>query len=222
MCCPMAKIRVMIVDDEGLFRDALKMALASYSQVEVIGDACSGLEAIDLAAKLSPNVVLMDIEMGGGLNGIEAARKIQEVNPDTAIIILSMHREKQYVQSLFSGKVQKWSYLLKQTVGDTSALIRAIENCYAGLVVLDSSIVAGLVPEEHSPLKKLTKRQLEVLQFMASGDNNEAISEKLCISEKSVENYINVIYQQLTLDSQDGIQPRVKAALLFLKETGAM
>ena len=101
-------------------------------------------------------------------------------------------------------------------------MIRAIENCYAGLVVLDSSIVIGLVPEEYSPLKKLTKRQLEVLRFMASGDNNESISDKLCISEKSVENYINVIYQQLALDSQDGIQPRVKAALLFLKETGAM
>lgn len=215
------KIKVLIVDDEGLFRDALRMALSSYSQIEIVGTAASGLEAIDLAHRLCPDIILMDIEMPGELNGIEASRKIQEEKPDTGIIILSMHREKQYVKSLFSGKVQKWSYLLKQSVSDTAALIRAIENCHSGLVVLDSSIVVGLIPEKNSPLVKLTKRQLEVLQYIAAGDNNGTIGSRLSISEKSVENYINVIYQQLGFEAQDGIQPRVKAALLFLKETGA-
>ncbi len=216
------KIRVLLVDDEGLFRDALKMALSSYPFIEVVGIAGSGVESIELARKLSPDIILMDIEMPGELNGIEAARKIQEEKPETGIIILSMHREKQYVQSLFSGKVHKWSYLLKQSVNDTGALARAIENCHAGLVVLDSSIVTGLMPDKDSPLTKLTRRQLEVLQYMAVGDNNGTIGGKLSISEKSVENYINVIYQQLGLESQNGIQPRVKAALFFLKETGVL
>lgn len=217
-----AKIKVLLVDDEGLFRDALKMALSSYPQIEVVGTAASGLESIEAAHECCPDIILMDIEMPGELNGIEAAKKIQVEKPETGIIILSMHREKQYVQSLFSGKVRKWSYLLKQSVNDTSALARAIENCHAGLVVLDSSIVTGLIPEKNSPLTKLTRRQLEVLQYMAAGDNNGTIGGRLSISEKSVENYINVIYQQLGFESQDGIQPRVKAALLFLKETGAL
>lgn len=216
------KIRVLIADDEGLFRDALKMSLASYPQIEVAGTAANGFEAINLARQLSPDVILMDIEMGEEINGIEAARSIQEEKPNTGIIILSIHREKQYIQSLFSGKFQKCSYLLKQSVNDTAALIRAIENCHAGLVVLDPAIIGGLVPEKESRLKELTKRQVEVLQSIAAGDNNQTISEKLSISEKSVENYINVIYQQLGFESHDGIQPRVKAALFFLKETGAL
>ena len=109
--------------------------------------------------------------------------------------------------------------MLKQSLADLGALTRALEGAAAGLVVLDPELVMGLRPKPDTSVGSLRGRHLEVLELMAQGYNNGAIAEKLVLGQKSVENYINGIYQQLQINREDSIHPRVKAVLLFLQES---
>jgi DNA-binding NarL/FixJ family response regulator len=112
-----------------------------------------------------------------------------------------------------------WAYLLKQTVPDVETVLRAIEASRNGMVMLDPSVVDGLRPRKDSLLASLTQRQLEVLQLIAEGHNNASIAERLVLAEKSVETYINGIYQNLNVSGEPGIHPRVKAAMIFIEES---
>ena len=115
------------------------------------------------------------------------------------IVILSVHKDKEYITSLAKDEASGWSYLLKQSVGDTAALARAIEGSASGFVVLDKEVLNGLTPRQGSFVDRLTPRQQEVLSLMAQGFNNAAIAERLVLGSKSVENYISAIYQELSL-----------------------
>ena len=186
-------IKVMIVEDEGLFRDMLKISLSAFPQMEVVEAVANGDEALRAARELHPDVVLMDIELGCEPNGIETGHLIREESPKTGIVILSVHKDKEYISSLSLSEASGWSYLLKQSVGDTSALGRAIEGSASGFVVLDPEVVNGLRPRQGTFAARLTPRQQEVLSLMAQGYNNAAIAERLVLGHKSVENYINAI-----------------------------
>jgi DNA-binding NarL/FixJ family response regulator len=213
----MDKTRVMIVDDEALFRELLSRTLSAEPGLEVVGQAEEGESAIRLTKEVKPDVVLMDIELPGKLDGIEAALLIKEESPETGIVILSAHSDRRYVTSLPLEESGGWAYLLKQTVPDLAAVVRAIEGSRAGMVVLDPVVVANLRPRRGSAVARLTPRHQEVLELLAQGYNNATIAQRLTLSERSVETYINVIYQALSLTNEPDIHARVKATLLYLE-----
>lgn len=211
-------VKVMIVEDEGLFRDMLKISLSSVPNLDVVGAVGDGNAAIESASRLDPDVILMDIELGSDPNGINAGRAIKSENPDTGIVILSSHRERQYISLIAVEESSGWSYLLKQSVSDAGALARAIEGAASGLVVMDPAVVNSMKPRKGSITAGLTPRQQEVLTMMAQGYNNAAIAEKLVLGTKSVENYINAIYQELNLSHNGPLHPRVQAVLSYIRD----
>lgn len=217
----MSSIRVLVAEDEPLFRDMLRIALSAQPALEVVGVAADGETALKLGRELTPDVVLLDIELGRGPNGIQVAQSLRKELSQIGIVLLSNHRDKQYLASLRQNDAGGWSYLLKRSVSDASTLARAIEGVYRGLMVLDPAVALGLHPREGSRLARLTPRQLEVLGLMAQGYNNAAIAEQLVLSEKSVENYINAIYQELNIfRTEEPVHPRVRAVLAYLQESG--
>ena len=135
------------------------------------------------------------------------------------IVILSSHRERQYLGLISSEESSGWSYLLKQSVSDAGALARAIEGAASGLVVMDPTVVNSMKPGKGSLTAGLTPGQQEVLTMMAQGYNNAAIAEKLVLGTKSVENYINAIYQELNLSHNGPLHPRVQAVLSYIRDS---
>ena len=215
----MVKTRLVVVDDEPLFRELLCRTLSTEPGMDVVGTAGDGETAIRLASQEKPDVVIMDIELPGKLDGIEAALQIKKERPQTGIVILSAHSERRYITSLPLEDIQGWAYLLKQTAPDLAAVVRAIEGSKAGMVVLDPSVVAGLRPRQGSVVARLNPRHQEVLELIAQGYNNAAIAQLLKLSRKSVETYINAIYQELHLSHEQDIHARVKATLLYLESS---
>jgi DNA-binding NarL/FixJ family response regulator len=172
-----------------------------------------------MARDLSPDVIIMDIDLGKGPNGVEAGISIKEVCPAVGIVLLSAHKDKEYLSTIPADQSGGWSYLLKQSLADVGTLIRALQGAAAGLVVLDPELVMGLRPRPNTSVESLRGRYREVLELMAQGYSNAAIAEKLVLGEKSIENYINGIYQHLQISREDAIHPRVKAVLLYLKDS---
>ncbi len=215
----MDKTRIIIVDDEDLLRELLHRTLSAHPDLEVVGTASDGETAIHLAEIETPHVVLMDIELAGEMDGIEAAMKIKQQRPETGIVILSAHSDRRYITSLPIDEIPGWAYLLKQTVPDLETLTRAIHGSKAGMVVLDPMVVANLRPRKGSPVEKLTPRHQEVLELLAQGYNNATIAQKLSLAEKSVETYINTIYQELHLSREPGVHARVRATLIYLENS---
>jgi len=214
---PMQTTRLIVVDDEPLFRELLCRTLSAEQGLQVVGVAGDGETAIRLAKQEKPDVVIMDIELPGKLDGIEAALQIKKERPQTGIVILSVHSERRYVTSLPLETMQGWAYLLKQTAPDLATLVRAIQGSKAGMVVLDPAVVSNLRPKQGSALARLNPRHQEVLELLAQGYSNAAIAQLLNLSRKSVETYINAIYQELHLSHEQGIHARVKATLLYLE-----
>jgi len=215
----MDKTRVVIVDDEPLFRELLVRTLSAEAGLEVVAEADSGKTAIMLARETEPDVVIMDIELPGDMDGIEAALQIKKERPQTGVVILSAHGERRYVTSLPLEEIQGWAYLLKQTVPDVATIVRAIQGSKVGMVVLDPAVVAGLRPRQGSAVARLNPRHQEVLELLAQGYSNAAIASQLRLSRKSVETYINAIYQELHLSHEPDIHARVKATLLYLESS---
>ena len=215
----MQNVRILIVEDEGLFRDMLKISLSSIPNMEVVDAVSDGEAAIEAANRLKPDVVLLDMELGSEPNGISAGRSIKEVHDGIGMIVLSAHKEREYLNLITKEEYTGWSYLLKQTVSDASSLVRAIEGAAAGLVVMDPSVVNGMKPRPGSVTARLTPRQQEVLSMMAQGYNNSSIADKLVLGTKSVENYINAIYQELSLSHDGTLHPRVQAVLSYIRDS---
>lgn len=215
----MEKTRLIVVDDEALFREMLVRTLSAEPGLEVVGVAGDGETAVSLAMEKRPDVVLMDIELTGEMDGITAALEIKREMPKTGVVILSVHSERRYVTSLPLDEIQGWGYLLKQTVPDLATIVRTIEGSKAGMVVLDPAVVAGLRPKQGSAVARLNPRHQEVLELLAQGYSNAAIALQLRLSRKSVETYINAIYQELHLSHEPDIHARVKATLIYLESS---
>ena len=213
----MEKIRLIITEDEPLFRELLLRTLSTEPRMEVVGTAEDAETAIKLSREVKPDVAIMDIELPGEMDGIEAALIIKRERPETGIVILSVHSDHRYVSSLPLGDLGGWAYLLKQSVPDLSTLVRAIHGSKEGMMVLDPAVMAKLRPRQDSPVASLTPRLQEVLRLIAQGYNNAAIAERLVLSERSVEGYVKSIYQELHLSGEPEIHARVKAALTYLE-----
>ncbi|WP_324716743.1 response regulator transcription factor [Carboxydochorda subterranea] len=216
------RIRVVIVEDEGLYRDLLATALSRHPRIEVaraFGDAGSALEVVP---SLDPHVAILDIQLGGPFNGIHLGLRLRRDLPGLGVVLLSNHADPDFLMAVPQEELSGWSYLLKRSVGDLATLERAVEGSAAGLVVLDPQLTRGALAQRRGGPASLTPRQREIWALIAQGYTNTAIAEKLHLSPKSVENHINLLYQELDIDSADRtVHPRVKAVLRYLKEPRA-
>jgi DNA-binding NarL/FixJ family response regulator len=214
-------LNVVLVEDEPLYRDLLRIALDQRPDLKVVeayGDAETALEQIP---KVAPDVAMPDIDLGSRINGVQLGMMLRRNMPQLAIVLLSNHGDPEFVASLPEEVRGGWSYLLKKSVNDVDVLSRTISGAAMGLTVLDPQLVAGMRtrPKKQGLLSRLTPRQMDILELIAQGYSNAAIAERLVLAEKSVENQINLLYQQLEIDrSTSGVQPRVKAVLTYLDE----
>lgn len=193
-------IHILIADDHTLFRDGLKALFGSLPSTEVVGEAATGTEAVALAEKWQPDVVLMDIQMTG-LNGIEATRRIVQTSPHIGVIVVTMFEDDDSVFAAMRAGAR--GYVLKGA--DQEEMLRAIQAVARGEALFGPAIAARLqsyfaAPKPESPallFPDLTEREREVLAMLAQGANNGDIAQKLHISQKTVRNHCSNIFSKL-------------------------
>ncbi len=196
----MSKIRVLLVDDHAILRQGLRAILESAFDIEVVGEAGEGRDALCLVRELHPDVVLMDISMPG-MNGLTATRYIRENYPDVKVIILTQHDNLEYVKPLMDMGAS--GYVLKQNA-DVD-LINVVRAVYRGQTFVtpelaDALARARLEGEEYNdPLEKLTPREREVLILIALGHTNKEIADILMISPKTVDVHRTQLMKKLDL-----------------------
>lgn len=200
-----AVVRILLADDHTVMRAGLRLLLERHENFEVIGEAADGREAVQIAAEQKPAVVVMDVAMPH-LNGVEAARQILSKNPDTAIVMLSMHSDESYV--LRSLKAGARAYLLKDSA--EADLIAAIQAIIEGRSFFSPGVRALLKEDYIYRLQKfgaddtyelLTAREREVLQLVAEGRSNKEVASLLGLSLYTVETHRTHILQKLNLHS---------------------
>jgi len=193
----MSAVRVLIVDDHPIFRDGLRAAL-STGDIEVIGEAQNGTEAIAMAARLTPDVILMDLHIPGG-GGIAATQAITSLHPDIAILVLTMSDDEDTLLAALGAGAK--GYLLKGT--DRSELTRAIAGVAHGEAVFGAGIAARVLltlnsrDRDRPALPELTLREREVLVLVARGYTNVAIARHLVVSPKTIRNHVSNILTKL-------------------------
>ena len=216
-------VRVLLADDHRLFREGVASLLARVDDVELVGEAATGEEAIRLATELAPDVVLMDLNMPE-VGGIEATRAIVAHNPAIGIIVVTMLEDDESVFAALEAGAQ--GYVLKDA--DRGDLLRAIRAVARGEALIGAKLakrVLGRVsrssaaapltmeaPAPSPPLDRLTPRELEVLDLIASGMRNRDIAAELVITEKTVGNHISSIFTKLDVDDRVGAVLLARAA----------
>ena len=208
----MDKIGVLIVDDHAVVRQGLRTLLELHDEIKVVGEAANGVEAVEQARQLLPDLVLMDLLMPE-MDGIEATRRIRALSPATKVIILTSFAEDHNVFPSIKAGAQ--GYLLKNV--SPPDLVRAILAAHGGEVQLDPEIAKKLMEEfSAKPAKpaasELTERELEVLRLIARGLNNRDIAGELVLSEKTVKTHVSNILSKLHLSD------RTQAAIYALRE----
>lgn len=214
------KTTLVIVEDEGLYRDLLTLALSRFEHLEVVGDFADGDVALREIPQLAPDVAILDIQLKGSMHGVGLGLKLRRLLPRMSIVLLSNHQDPELLSNLPPEMAGGWSYLLKKSIDNVGILMRALEAAHSGLVTIDPHLVRPRRRHRSGPLGHLTSRQWDVLELIAQGYTNAAIAERLFLTEKSVENQINILYQQLSIDrSNSAVQPRVTAVLKYLETT---
>jgi NarL family two-component system response regulator LiaR len=201
-------IQVLLVDDHRVVRQGLRMFLSLDPEIEVVGEAANGEEALKLVGQLQPDVVLMDLLMPV-MDGIESTKKIRKKFPDTEVIALtSVLEDASVVGAVRAGAI---GYLLKDT--DADELCQAIKSAAAGQVQLDPKAAERLMREIRAPEspEKLTDREVEVLRLVAVGKANKEIANELFISETTVKTHVSNILMKL------GVPSRTQAALYAVR-----
>ncbi len=218
-------IRLVLADDHYLVREGVRRLLETRPEFEVVA-VCDDLTSLLAAVESErPDVVVTDIRMPPAETdeGIQAAERLRETNPDLGVVVLSQYAEPKYVLALLDGGSGGRAYLLKERVDDLEQLAGAIHAVADGGSVIDSKVVEGLVAEtargEESPLAQLTARERDVLREMAEGKNNAAIAEALVLTERSVQKVIHSIFLKLDLTWEAAVHKRVKAVILYLAES---
>ena len=215
----MSKIRVLLVEDHGLVRAGLRALLAAMPDIEVVGEARDGNEALRLVEQLHPDLVLMDISMPG-MDGLAATRKISQLDPRPKVLILSMHAERAYVREAFVAGAS--GYLLKDS--ESTELALAVSALARGQGWISPAVAAGVIadvanrpgePEERPGLHELTPRQREVLQLIAEGHSTKQIARRLELSVKTVETHRGQIMARLDIRHVAGlVRYAIRAGLI--------
>ncbi|MBN2076248.1 MAG: response regulator transcription factor [Dehalococcoidales bacterium] len=211
----MDRIRILIADDHAVVREGTRQFLEREDDLEVVGEAADGEEAIRLVGSLNPDVAIMDISMPN-IDGIEATRQIKAKYPKVAVLILSAYDDDQFVFSLLEAGAA--GYLLKSVRGNE--LVNAIREVSAGESVLHPTIARKVlnrfthITGETQKQKQdvLTEREIEVLQLAAQGSSNQEIADSLYLSLRTVQSHLNHIFNKLQVSS------RTEAVVHALKE----
>src|SRR6478735_8074365 len=206
----MEKISVLLADDHIVVRQGLRALLMAEEDINIVGEADNGRQAVQLAKKLLPDVVVMDIAMPV-LNGLEATRQITRTIPSTKVLVLSSYSDDEYVQQLTEAGAA--GYLIKQTAA--TDLLKAIREAQRGNAYFSPSIAKRLRDQcreafvSGQPVKKrgdyLTTREAEVLQLIAEGQANKQIAAELCISIKTVEKHRQQVMNKLNIHDGAGL-----------------
>jgi DNA-binding NarL/FixJ family response regulator len=193
------KIRVLIVDDHAILREGVRALLQLQADLEVVGEASNGREAIEAVARLDPDVVLMDIAMPG-LGGIEAAIEMRKQGRRAKILILSQYEDREYVRRLLKAGVS--GYVLKKSAG--AELANAIRAVHRGGLVLDPEVARTAMEEANpaapgaaDPYDVLTDREKQVLKLVAEGKSNKEVAEVLGISVKTAMSHREHVMEKL-------------------------
>ena len=210
----MDQIRVLIVDDHTLFRQGIRQMLRMEDDIEVVGEAATGREALDRARALMPDVILMDVKMPD-MDGVEATRILHQEMPHAGILFCSMYEDDEFV---FAGlRAGARGYILKES--DTETMLRAIRAVAHGEALLDALIANKVLrqfgagaPTTASLHDDLTEREQQVLALVGKGHTNGEIADLLVISEKTVKNHISNIFSKLH------IRDRTQAVLYAIRK----
>ena len=213
----MEKIRVVIAEDHVFVREATRQLLEQEPDIEIVGEAANGVEAVDLVTRLHPDVAVVDISMPV-MGGIEATERIKAIRPGTAVLILTQYDDDQYVFALLGAGAA--GYLLKDV--PSTEVVRAVRAVHAGEPVLHPAIakkvLARLGAEEqqerahgHEDRELLTEREREILRLAACGMSNARIAERLFISLRTVQVHLTHIFNKL------GVGSRTEAVIVGLR-----
>ncbi|TET37509.1 MAG: response regulator transcription factor [Dehalococcoidia bacterium] len=209
----MGKIRILLAEDHVVVREGTRELLQQEGDLEVVGEAGDGEEAVRLASELEPDVVIMDIAMPK-LNGIEATRQIKVLRPATAVLILTAYDNDQYIFALLEAGAA--GYLLKNVRG--RELIDALRAVHAGESVLHPVVARKVIdrfakkPSEERALDLLSEREMEVLKLAASGMSNKDIAQELFLSVRTVQAHLGSIFNKL------GVGSRTEAVIYSLRK----
>jgi DNA-binding NarL/FixJ family response regulator len=199
------KIRVLIADDHAIVREGVKALIHMADDMEVVGEAADGREAIERAQALEPDVAVMDIAMPG-LGGLEATLEIRKLCPRTRILVLSQYDDREYVRRFLKAGVS--GYVLKKSAG--SDLTAAIRSVHRGGLVLDPEVAREAMREHEAPdgsraadpYDALTDREKQVLKLVAEGHSNKEVADELGISVKTAMSHREHIMEKLDLHSR--------------------
>jgi two-component system, NarL family, response regulator LiaR len=209
----MKRIRLLVVDDQTVVREGLAAILANYPDIEVIGQASDGIQAVEIIKREKPDVVLLDMMMPNQ-DGLTSIPKIKECSPNTRILVVTAFAENDLVyQAIKAGAL---GYILKDATRDQ--LMQAIRDVNEGRASLQPSIAVKLIQEINHPTElvytadPLTKRELETIRLIARGLSNQEIADKLVVNERTIAKYVSSILDKLQLAN------RTQAALYALRE----
>ncbi len=202
----MNKIKIMIVDDHLVVREGLRQLLETVDHIEVVAEASSGFECLELMDKSLPDIIFMDVKMPG-INGIETTRLVCEKYPNSKVIMLTIYDDEQFVKE--GIRVGAKGYVLKKVERDE--LIKIIDHVIEDRAFLDPNVTASVFGHlrkgketSHGEAQgtPLTQRELEVLKCAVGGHTDRAISELLCISEHTVRSHIKSLFKKLRVSSK--------------------
>ena len=207
-------IKVMLVDDHELIREGIKQIIELESDIDVIAQVGDGREAVELARKNKPDIILLDINMPE-MNGIEVLKRLRDLGIESRVIMLTIHNDREYI--LETMKIGAEGYVLKDS--DAEGLVKAIRDVNAGKTYIQPSIASLLIEngiknelnEDLEKINSLTKREYEVLTLIAEGLSNKDIADRLFISEKTVKNHVSSIFKKI------GVNDRIQAAIFAFK-----
>jgi NarL family two-component system response regulator LiaR len=208
-------ITILIVDDHQLVRQGVRDFLKTQKDLMVVGEASNGELAVRLADQFVPDVILMDLVMPGGIDGIEATRKVKQISPRTQVVVLTSYHEDEHIfPAIRAGAL---SYILKDI--SPKELAMAVRKAAQGEAVINPRVASRLVQEVRgnrdmtpNPFTELTDRETEILRLIADGQSNADIAEQLVISEKTVKGHVSNILGKLHLAD------RTKAAVYAWRE----
>ncbi|GER87924.1 DNA-binding response regulator [Dictyobacter vulcani] len=214
---PTSQVRVLIVDDHALIREGLSQLFSLEDDIEVVGEAIDGFTAMEQIRQLHPDVVLMDINLPV-VDGIAITRQVTQQFPAVAVIMLTMHRQNQQIVEAMRNGAR--GYLLKNASARDVA--QAIRTVHAGGVAISPSLTGVLVnelrrqPDSSAPvgqhMAQLSEKEVEIIRYLAAGMSNKEIAERLAYSEKTVKNYLSIIFQKLHL------RDRTQVAIFALRQ----
>lgn len=211
-------IKVLIADDHALLREGLRQVLQMEPDIQVVGEARTGEEAVRKTSQLRPDIVVMDINLPD-ISGIEATRRIKETSPQTGVLVLTIHDQEEYLLEAIGAGAS--GFVLKDV--EPRTLVDAIRLCCRGEGYVHPTLSAralswrGRRRERWTPVgsgipEPLTRREFEVLQLVAEGVSNREIGQRLFISEKTVKNHITSIFRKL------GVTDRTQAVIHAIRE----